>query len=58
MDYVLMIIAVLAIILYPQKDTFINKFKVKANLKGIEVNISTKEKNGPPYKSDRFNSEK
>ena len=56
MDYVLMIIVVLAIALYPRKDTFIDKFKVKAGLKGIEVDISTKEKNGPPEKSDRFDS--
>ena len=58
MDNVLMIIVVVAIALYPRKDTFIVKFKVKAGLKGIEVDISTKEKNGPPYKSDRFNSKK
>jgi len=58
MDYVLMIIAVLVVAFYPQKDTFINKFRVKANLRGIEVDISTKEKNGPPYKSDRFDSRK
>lgn len=55
MDNVLMIIVVLAIALYPRKDTFINKFKVKAGLKGIEVDISTKEKSGPPNESDRFN---
>lgn len=55
MDSVLMIIVVIAIAIYPQKDTFIEKFKFKVGLKGIEVNVSTKEKNGPPSKSDRSN---
>ena len=55
MDNVLMIIVVVAITLYPRKDTFIDRFKFKAGLKGVEVDVSTKEKNGPPNKSDRSN---
>ncbi|NLI90213.1 MAG: hypothetical protein GX366_07395 [Epulopiscium sp.] len=55
---VLMIIVVIAFVIYPQRNTFIEKFKLTAGLKGIEVDISTKEKNGPPNKSDRSNSKK
>lgn len=51
---VLMIIVVIAIALYPQKDTFIEKFKFKVGLKGIEVDVCTKEKNGTPS-NDRSN---
>lgn len=53
-----MIIVVIAFVIYPQRNTFIEKFKLTAGLKGIEVDISTKEKNGPPNKSDRSNSKK
>ena len=55
MDNVLMTIVVIAIVLYPRKDTFIDKFKFKAGLKGVEVDISTKEKSDPPSKDDHFN---
>lgn len=58
MDNVLMIIVVVAIALYPRKDTFIERFKFKAGLKGVEVDISTKEKSDPPDEDDHFDSEK
>lgn len=50
MDNVLMIVVVLAIALYPRQDTFIDKFKIKVGLKGVEVDLSTKEKTVHPEK--------
>ena len=59
MDFVLMIIFVvviaLAIIIYPKKDTFIDKFKFKGTLKSVELEISTKQKSSPHSNSDRSN---
>lgn len=53
---VLKIILVMALAIYLiRKDVFISRFKVKVGLEGMEVDISTKEKNGPPSQSDRSN---
>lgn len=59
MEFVLMIILViviaLVIIIYPKKDTFIDKVKLKGSFKSFELEISAKQKNDPPGKSDRSN---
>ncbi len=55
MDSVLMIVLVIAIVIYPRKGTFIDKFKLKAL--GLHIEFSTKEKNGPSSKNDRSNHE-
>lgn len=55
MEFVLMIIAVIAIVIYPQRGTFIEKVKFKGSIKSFELEIRTKEKNDPPRKSDRSN---
>ena len=38
-----------------RKDIFVNSFKLHIGAQGINLNISAKEKNGPPYESDRSN---
>lgn len=59
MDFALMIILIVVIatviIIYPKRDTFIEKFKLKGSYKCFELEISTKQKNDPPDKSDRSN---
>lgn len=55
MDIVQMIIIAILIAIYPRKGTFVANFKFKMSLKGIECNISTKEKNCPPAKKDSSN---
>ncbi|MGL5649126.1 MAG: hypothetical protein ACRDDY_14890 [Clostridium sp.] len=50
-----MLILVIGIILYPKKDTFIDKFKFKIGCRGIELEVSAKEKNDPPDEDDRSN---
>lgn len=53
---VLKIISVIALVIYLiRKDIFISRFKIKVGLQGMEVDISTKEKNGPSSKNDRSN---
>ena len=56
MEFVLMIVLIIAIavaiIVYPRKDTFIEKFKLKGNYKYFELEIRTKQKNCPPVKKD------
>ena len=55
---VLKIICVIAIAIYLiRQDIFISKVKFKAGLKGMEFEMSAKEKNCPPTKKDssRFN---
>lgn len=41
-----------------RKDIFVNSFKLHIGTKGVDLNISAKEKNGPPNKSDRFKTKK
>ena len=53
MDSVLMIVLVIAIVIYPRKGTFIDKFKLKAL--GLHIEISAKEKDCPPAKKDSSN---
>ncbi|MDA3731720.1 hypothetical protein PBV87_09545 [Niameybacter massiliensis] len=59
MDYVLlMIIIVIGIIIYPRRNTFFDKIKLKASLKGFEFEISAKEKSVPPCKREHSNRNK
>lgn len=56
MENVLMIICGIAIAIYLiRKDIFVSKVKFKAGLKGIEFEMSAKEKNCPPENSDSSN---
>lgn len=55
---ILVIIIAVAIIIYPKKDTFIEKFKLKSDYKSFELEICTKQKNCPPDKSDSSNLDK
>ncbi len=48
-----MIIIVIAIAIYPKKDTFFEKIKFKAF--GFEFETSTKEKSAPPAKKEHSN---
>ncbi len=53
---VLKIIVMMALAIYLiRKDVFISRFKFKLGFKGMEVDISTKEKNGAPSQADRSN---
>jgi hypothetical protein len=56
MEFVLMmilgIVIAVAIIIYPRKDTFIEKLKLKGNYKSFELEIRAKQKNCPPKQSD------
>lgn len=56
MDHVLMIVLAIAIVIYPRKGIFIDKFKLKAL--GLHIEISAKEKNGPSSKNDRSDHKK
>lgn len=56
MEIVPMIIIAILIAIYPQRGTFIDGVKFKAGLKGVEFEMSAKEKNGPPCKSSRSRS--
>ncbi|MFR2839397.1 MAG: hypothetical protein ACLTBU_09910 [Zhenhengia sp.] len=62
MEFVPMLIlgiaVVLAIVVYPKKDTFIEKVKFKGSFKSFELEISAKEKNCPPYQDDSSNLDK
>lgn len=49
------IVVAVVIIIYPKKDTFIEKFKLKGNYKSFELEICTKQKNCPPAKEDSSN---
>ncbi|MDA3731685.1 hypothetical protein PBV87_09370 [Niameybacter massiliensis] len=53
MEHVLMIVLVIAMVIYPRKGIFIDKFKLKTL--GLHIEISAKEKNGSPSKNDRSN---
>lgn len=59
MEFVPMLIlgiaVVLAIVVYPKKDTFIEKVKLKGSFKSFELEISAKEKNCPPENNDSSN---
>ena len=48
-----MIVLVIAMVIYPRKGIFIDKFKLKTL--GLHIEISAKEKNDPPSESDRSN---
>lgn len=55
---VLKIISGIALVIYlTRRDIFVAKVKFKAGLKGIEFEMSTKEKNCPPTTDDssRYN---
>ena len=53
---VLKIILMMALAIYLiRKDIFISRFKFKFGFKGMEIDISTKEKNGAPSQNDRSN---
>jgi len=55
MDVLILIIAVSGLCLFARRDIYIFKLSFKASLKGIEFDISTKEKNGSPSQSNRSN---
>ena len=56
MDFVPMTILVIAVAMYlMRKDIFVSKVKFKAGLKGIEFEMSAKEKNCPPNQDDSSN---
>ncbi|MEF9958479.1 hypothetical protein [Niameybacter sp.] len=56
MDHVLlMIIIVIGITIYPRRNTFFDKIRFKAGLKGFEFELSAKEKSVPPVKSEHSN---
>ena len=55
MDVLKIILLIAAVIYLIRKDIFIHRLRFKASLKGIEIDISTKEKNDPPSQSDRSN---
>lgn len=38
-----------------RKDIFVNRLKLYIGARGINLDISTKEKSGPPWKDDHFN---
>ena len=54
---VLVIVVAVAIIVYPKKDTFIDKVKFKGSFKSFELEISAKQKNCPPVTKDSSNQE-
>lgn len=57
--YVLMIIIIVGGLFYfARPDIYINKLSFKAGLRGIEFQISTKQKNGSPSQSNRSNLKK
>ena len=50
---VLKVISVIALVIYlMRRDIFVAKVKFKAGLKGIEFEMSAKEKNCPPDQDD------
>ena len=56
MEFVLMIVSITLLSIYIiRKDIFVSNIKFKAGLKGIEFEMSTKEKNCPPAKKDSSN---
>lgn len=55
---ILVIVIALAIIIYPKKDTFIDKVKLKGSFKSFELEISAKQKNCPPVTKDSSNLDK
>lgn len=50
-----MIIMAIVIVVCPRRGTFIDKFKFKVGLKGIEFDMSIKEKSVPPGQSEHSN---
>lgn len=52
---VLMIIGVIAFVIYPKKNVFIDEFVFTLKAIGLHIKISAKEKNDPPSQSDRSN---
>ena len=56
MDHVLIILSMTLLSIYIiRKDIFISTIKFKAGLKGIEFEMSAKEKNCSPSKQDSSN---
>jgi len=55
MDVLMIIIAVSGICFFARRDIYIYKLRFKASLKGIEFDLSTKEKNGASSQNDRSN---
>ncbi|MGL4738402.1 MAG: hypothetical protein ACRCW2_13205 [Cellulosilyticaceae bacterium] len=58
MEYVLMMIGVVLIVYLVRGDIFVSRITFKASPKGLELEISAKEKNDPPDKDDRSNHKK
>ena len=55
---VLKMISMIALVIYlMRRDIFVTKVRFKAGLKGIEFEMSAKEKNCPPAKKDSSNHE-
>jgi hypothetical protein len=54
---VLIVIGVIAVVIYPRRNVFIDEFVFTLKAIGLHIKISAKEKNGPPNKSDRSNHE-
>ena len=53
---VLKIILMIAFAIYlVRQDIVIKNFKLHIGVKGIDIDVSAKEKNGPPSKVDRSN---
>ena len=52
-----MIIMAIIIVVCPRRGTFIDKFKFQVGLKGIEFDMSAKQKNCPPVTKDSSNQE-
>ena len=55
MDVLKIILGIACVIYLIRKDIFIQKLSFKAGFKGIEIDVSTKEKNCPPAKKDSSN---
>jgi len=55
MDVLMTIIAVSGLCFFARRDIYIYKLRFKASLKGIEFDLSTKEKNGASSENDRSN---
>lgn len=50
---ILIVVVAISIIIYPRRDTFIEKFSLKVSYKAFELKIRTKQKNDSPVKSNR-----
>lgn len=55
MNVVLMITLAIALVIYPKKNVFIDKFVLTLKVIGLHIEISTKEKSVPPSESEHSN---